>query len=254
MMINSHMFLSFIKQPGASPASEESIADHTSLDSDYKPDLDPDSEGSEVEARSSVFDPLESWEPKENRFKKVTPGASPASEESIADHTSLDSDYVPDSEGSEVEARSLVFDPLGSWEPKEADIEAEREGPPTKEQLRRAFEKVTVAGDPTIDGKRNYQKPDYCLFCKGKYTSKISSHLLSVHCEEARVQAVTALPCGSKERKRVLGLLQNEGNHLHNTEVLRCGKGEITVSRRPSDRESAKPENYLPCINCINFG
>ena len=34
------------------------------------------------------------------------------------------------------------------------------------------------------------------------------------------------------------------------SQVLQEGYGELTVSRRPSDKKSAKPENYLPCVNC----
>ena len=58
-----------------------------------------------------------------------------------------------------------------------------------------SFCAVTVAGDP------------------------MSAHLMSSHCKEAKVKEIMALPVGSKERKRPLRLLQNEGNHQHNVEV-----------------------------------
>ena len=78
---------------------------------------------------------------------------------------------------------------------------------------------VSIAGDPKSGDKRNYRKPDYCLFCKGRYMSKISSHYLAVHGNEQKVKEVMELPSGSTERKRLLALLQNEGNHVHNCEV-----------------------------------
>jgi hypothetical protein len=59
-----------------------------------------------------------------------------------------------------------------------------------------SFCAVTVAGDPKIHGKRNYQKPDYCVYCKSKYTSKISAHLMSSHCKEAKVKEIMALLVG----------------------------------------------------------
>ena len=79
---------------------------------------------------------------------------------------------------------------------------------------------MTVAGDPVSDnGKRIYSKPDYCLFCKNMYLSKISAHYFAVHATEKQVMDIVELPTGSKERKRRMTLLQNEGNHLHNCEV-----------------------------------
>ena len=76
---------------------------------------------------------------------------------------------------------------------------------------------MTIAGVCT--GKRSYIKPDYCFYCKNRYTSKISCHYLSVHGSEPRVAKIKELPTGSKERKRLMILLQNDGNHLHNCEV-----------------------------------
>lgn len=83
-----------------------------------------------------------------------------------------------------------------------------------------SFVSVTISGSPKIGTKRNYQKPDYCLYCKGRYLSKISAHYLGVHSSEIKVQQIAALPSGCKERKRLLALLQNQGNHEHNCQVI----------------------------------
>ena len=83
-----------------------------------------------------------------------------------------------------------------------------------------SFLTVTVAGDPKKkDGQRNYRKPDYCLYCKTRYNSKISSHYLAVHKDEEKVKRILQWPVGSKERKHRFTLLQNEGNHRHNCQV-----------------------------------
>ena len=69
------------------------------------------------------------------------------------------------------------------------------------------------------EGGRNWSKPDYCLYCKQRYMSKISPHYMAMHSDETRVKEIEAFPSGSKERKRQLLLLQLEGNHNHNLEV-----------------------------------
>lgn len=78
---------------------------------------------------------------------------------------------------------------------------------------------MTVAGDPVVGTKRNYRKPDYCKFCRGKYMSKISTHFFAVHGQEPEVRKILNCPKGSREKKRLLTLLQNEGNHIHNIDV-----------------------------------
>lgn len=111
---------------------------------------------------------------------------------------------------------------------------------------------VTVDTYETKNGKRNYSKTDFCLFCNGSYNSKMSKHLLSVHLKEEKVQNVTALPLGSKERKAALQKLQNEGNFNHNVKVIKNGKGKLVVYRRPKN-SSISACDYLPCEYCLAF-
>ena len=72
---------------------------------------------------------------------------------------------------------------------------------------------------PHEDGRRNYSKVDYCLFCGRGFAASLRSHLLSSHRNEPRVQEVEEIPLKSKERKHAFMLLRNEGNFLHNTKV-----------------------------------
>lgn len=70
------------------------------------------------------------------------------------------------------------------------------------------------------NGKRNYSKTAYCLFCHGKYTSKMSKHLFAVHSNEPKVQEIKKLEISSKRRKKELQRLLNEGNFAHNAKVI----------------------------------
>jgi len=77
---------------------------------------------------------------------------------------------------------------------------------------------VTVQKSEKINGKRNL-KTDYCLFCSAKYRSNISKHYISIHKDEPKVKNILKLPLKSKERKKQLIKLQNDGNFKHNSEV-----------------------------------
>ena len=47
----------------------------------------------------------------------------------------------------------------------------------------------------------------------------ISQHYRNCHIKEDKVEKIMSLPIRSKERNKLLMLLQNEGNHMHNTQV-----------------------------------
>jgi hypothetical protein len=81
------------------------------------------------------------------------------------------------------------------------------------------FIPVRIEAYETREGKRNYSRTSYCLYCKEKYISKISKHLLSAHPNEASVREIRDLPIGSIARKIALQKLQKEGNYQHNVEV-----------------------------------
>lgn len=74
---------------------------------------------------------------------------------------------------------------------------------------------------PTYEGKdnkRNYSKDDYCFYCKKKFTSKISKHILTVHSEETEV--AQAILKSKNDRTDILYKLQQLGNYQHNTKVI----------------------------------
>ena len=70
-----------------------------------------------------------------------------------------------------------------------------------------------------VGGKRDYRKTNYCLFCKHPFTSKISSHYISIHSSEEKVKSAILHPVKSKERKTALLEIENRGNFKHNVAV-----------------------------------
>ncbi|ESO97595.1 hypothetical protein LOTGIDRAFT_228230 [Lottia gigantea] len=122
-----------------------------------------------------------------------------------------------------------------------------------KHNKRHLYKDITVSGYERLNGKRNYSKPDFCLFCKNEYKSKISKHLVAVHGDEARIKEVIDEPIHSMNRKLILLKLQNEGNYQHNVEVLKKGKGTLIVKRRPDAKNSNNAIDYVPCEFCLAF-
>ncbi|XP_033100811.1 uncharacterized protein LOC117104222, partial [Anneissia japonica] len=47
------------------------------------------------------------------------------------------------------------------------------------------------------------------------------------------------------------GLLKNKGNHVHNSEVLKSGKGFLIPGKRTIYKTT--PTEYLPCCNCLAY-
>jgi len=63
-----------------------------------------------------------------------------------------------------------------------------------------------------------------------------------------RLRKFMSMPLRSKRRKRFLQKLMNDGNYIHNIEVLRSNMGEIIPSKRPSS--SIAHEKFIPCEYC----
>ena len=130
-----------------------------------------------------------------------------------------------------------------------------------KEIRKRKFEGLSenigiLPKKPIKDGcKQIYDKVNYCKFCQKEIKSKISRHLLQVHKDEVEVTNILLLPAKGKERTLRLELLANEGNFMHNTEVIKSGIGNLVVARRSgADSEIFHTKSdYLPCEHCKKF-
>ncbi|XP_060570745.1 uncharacterized protein LOC132729023 [Ruditapes philippinarum] len=188
------------------------------------------------------------------------------SEEYIEDSDN-DSDYIPSEDGSESNTSEVISEieipevSLTSVQ-ENRDQNSDHEEPPemvepdteepTKHHLRWLFRNIRIETYEAKDGKRNYSRTAYCLYCKNKYISKMSSHLLSVHTDETLVKQIRDLPLRSIARKMELQKLQKEGNYQHNAEVLKKGEGLIVVCRRPGKLQG-DASNYVPCEYCFGY-
>lgn len=109
-------------------------------------------------------------------------------------------------------------------------------------------EKINVLPNSNTDCMRRYDKKPYCFYC-GIPQSKIVRHWFAKHkTENAVIQLSTA---EKHERVKLILRLRNLGNHKHNCEVLKEGKGEILVSYR--QRKNLSPDDYLPCESCFAY-
>nr|XP_023656329.1 uncharacterized protein LOC111838017 isoform X1 [Paramormyrops kingsleyae] len=87
---------------------------------------------------------------------------------------------------------------------------------------------------------------NYCFLCRTPQT-KLARHLKRHKQESADVAKALSCPTGSKERKKLLDILRNRGNFMHNNSVLSKGCGSLKVSRRSRDD---KCRAYEYCIHC----
>ncbi|XP_071339879.1 uncharacterized protein [Trachinotus anak] len=102
---------------------------------------------------------------------------------------------------------------------------------------------------PTSNSKahRVYDKRNYCLFCS-KPLAKMARHLETVHSDKAEVAVAFQYPVHSRERQKIWNKLINQGNFVHNKDVLRTGKGQLAVRKRPNTTGQAK--DFLHCLYC----
>ncbi len=111
-----------------------------------------------------------------------------------------------------------------------------------------ALEKVIV---PVTNNKggRQWDKKHYCLFCSSSQ-SKLPRHFQEQHMEEREV--IDYMRETNKTYKLCkIALLRNKGNHLHNCEVTREGKGVLVVGYRPTYEVDAA--EYGPCEQCLVY-
>ena len=98
-------------------------------------------------------------------------------------------------------------------------------------------------------GGRKYDKVAYCMMCE-KPHKKLPDHLRSQHSNEIKVAQYMAAT-NRKEKDKLLTLIRNKGNHMHNYKVFEKGHGELVVVYRPSCE--AKPRDYQPCKDCLGW-
>lgn len=100
---------------------------------------------------------------------------------------------------------------------------------------------------------RIYNSRNCCPFCM-KLMSNFAQHIFGqCHKDEPDVRKMTKKPL--KERQRLIRLLRNKGNNLHNNKVLKEKKGQMLLARRSSNTEDASFNclDYGPCPICLEW-
>lgn len=76
----------------------------------------------------------------------------------------------------------------------------------------------------------------------------MARHLETMHSDRAEVAVAFQYPKKSRERYKIWNKLINEGNFAHNKEVLKTGKGQLIVRKRP--KQPAKVTDFVHCPHC----
>lgn len=106
---------------------------------------------------------------------------------------------------------------------------------------------IVVQASQKRNGKRVYDKRQYCLYCNKAYV-KMARHLERAHHDKLDVAKALSLPKGSLERKQQLEYIRNRGNYAHNAAVMESGKGELVPFKRPP--KDAQGNDFMHCAYC----
>ena len=100
----------------------------------------------------------------------------------------------------------------------------------------------------THSTRRKWDKRDFCKFCE-KPQAKLIRHMTLKHGNEHEVAGFLALPLKSRRRLLMQKKLRNDGNYMHNVDVLEKDDGEIIPVRRPSASDYSS-QDFIPCEYC----
>ncbi|XP_062583984.1 uncharacterized protein LOC134245743 isoform X2 [Saccostrea cucullata] len=90
------------------------------------------------------------------------------------------------------------------------------------------------------------RKKKHCCFICQKMSFHLPSHFSLHHSSDPAV--VGALSCNVTNRKKIYDRLRARGDHLHNTMVMKEGKGELILSCRKGRFNS---KDFGPCPKCL---
>ncbi|XP_028809080.1 uncharacterized protein LOC114763505 [Denticeps clupeoides] len=140
--------------------------------------------------------------------------------------------YVPDSDGSSTGSSVGPCQRFGRGRKTEKEESSGSEESSSAEKSTRR--------------PRSYKK-QYCLYCQKPYV-KIARHLQFVHKKEPEVAEAFGCKKNSNERKRILNLLRNRGNFVHNTLVAQSRTGTVVARKQPRTQRAS--DDFLHCMHC----
>ena len=154
----------------------------------------------------------------------------------------------PEVQGPSDTERAYVKEGSDSNENSSSDSESDPDERLQKKVRIGRCKKRVVVRDGVKQKVTSYSKFQACYYC-GKLVSKVSKHLPAHHSKEPEVKEIMDLPTGSKDKRQKLKLITNWGNHNHNKKVLKKGKGDIIVAKRPT--EAVSFHHWYPCTCCF---
>lgn len=146
------------------------------------------------------------------------------------------------------------------------DEEIIREKNHTSVFIRKVTTSLTTKTGKKKKCSRVYNSRHCCPFCK-KLFLNFSQHFLGKqHEEEPEVIEIAGIKvlrndspqekaAKEKQRKKLLTILRNRGDNEHNNNVMAKKKGEIILTRRPTEGDdgSFSVEEYGPCPMCLEW-
>ena len=230
---------------------DESAVDRSS--DELKPDGTVDQFGDESEWDSSSVDMGDEYIPPKGECEDSTDDSN-GSEEFFDDTIDLISKQKAKKKRTTkkdhtVSSKSRCRAP-GSWKAR-SSIPTTSKSPPVAEDGDTPLSPVSVpAVSQMSDGKRVYDKMQYCQFCETS-VNKYARHLERRHSALAEVAKALSYNKGSKERKCHLNFLRSSGNFMHNASVLKSGQGSLIAKKRPRKHSSEK--EYVHCSHCLGL-
>ncbi|XP_061190500.1 uncharacterized protein LOC133198421 [Saccostrea echinata] len=100
------------------------------------------------------------------------------------------------------------------------------------------------SNQPTKKLDRVFNQKHCCFICQ-KMVLHLPDHLWRCHKSHPVVKEAL-----SSNRKGRFDQIRTKGDHLHNIKVVKEGKGELILSRRP---ERFISKDYEPCYNCLEW-
>ncbi|KAM4575948.1 uncharacterized protein PAE49_006258 isoform 2-T3 [Odontesthes bonariensis] len=207
--------------------------------------------------------------------EQMSPAESVEKDDSCCDSADdTDPDYMPHSDGSlsdcqskdtlssrNHESHSRPQSPTDETHPlaktkmdTSSDSSCEEESATPPKNMKKSSQikpaETVVLPVSNTKARRVYDRKNYCLFCT-KPMSKMARHLERVHSDRPEVAIAFQYPIFSKERHRIWTKLTNEGNFAHNKTVLKTGKGQLAVRKRP--KKTLKAVDYIHCIYCLGL-